>query len=143
MKEFQFVALVFCAAAFIVLAASCSDPQRPRLSDKFENRVYFKSDVRDRIFVYQAKTIVSEPEALQFAQSKMHTQGQMTAVYIYDPGAIAPGNSLNSENSLFRVNDILYKSKHIDSWRYAYMKGRNGLVVFVDRKRDKNHSLCR
>ena len=142
MKEISFVASMFWAAAFIVMAASCSDPGKPRLSDKFQLRVYFKSDARDRIFVYQAKTVVSESEALQFAQGEMHTEGQMTAVYIYDPSAVAPGNPLSSENSVFRVNDILYESKRIDSWRFAYMKYRTGVVDFVDCKK-KDHTLCR
>ena len=141
------------AILIIAAVASCPDSEIPGqynapseaslIRGKFHQRVYFKSSARDRIFVYQAKSIVTAEEARKLAQMQMHTIGQMTAVYIFQPNTIAPGNILNTENSVFRVNDLLYNAADIDAWRFAYFKNRNDSVIFVDCETGQDQTFCR
>ena len=144
--------LLFFTIVIIAAVASCPDLETPSetpqsemslIREKFHQRVYFKSDVRDRIFVYQAKSVVTADQAKKLAQMQMHTSGQMTAVYIYQPNQIAPGNILNTERSIFRVNDLLYNSTDINSWRFAYFKNRDDSVNFVDCETEQDRTFCR
>jgi hypothetical protein len=81
---------------------------------------YFKSSVNDRIFTARLSSDASEEDARIFGESRPHTAGQMTAVYIYENEAVIPADGVTLANSVFEVNDVL-ELPNVSSWRFVYM----------------------
>jgi hypothetical protein len=65
----------------------------------------------------------------------------MTAVYIYESESEIPADGVTLANSVFEVNDAL-KLPSLSSWRFAYMKYRNGNSEFIDCK-SATSDICR
>lgn len=111
-------------AAIVLVGCDKPDPMVEQVG-------YFKSSVNDRIFTARLSKDGSEEDARIFSESKPHTTGQMTAVYIYENEAVIPADGVTLANSVFEVNDVL-KLPNLSSWRFAYMRYRNGNSEFVD-----------
>jgi hypothetical protein len=92
---------------------------------------YFKSSVRDRIFTARLASDGGKEDARSFGETRAHTTGQMTAVYIYESDAVIPADGITLANSVFEVNEVL-ALPNLSSWRFVYMRYRNGNSEFVD-----------
>ena len=114
--------LVF--AAFLLVGCDEADPMVTQVG-------YFKSSVNDRIFTARLSSDASEEDARIFGESRRHTAGQMTAVYIYENEAVIPADGVTRANSVFEVNENL-ANPNLSSWRFVYMRYRNGNFEFVD-----------
>ena len=92
------MSLVF--AAFLLVGCDEADSMVTQIG-------YFKSSVNDRIFTARLSSDASEEDARIFGESRPHTAGQMTAVYIYENEAVIPADGVTLANSVFEVNDVL------------------------------------
>jgi hypothetical protein len=92
---------------------------------------YFKSSVNDRIFTARLSKDASEKDARVFGESRPHTAGQMTAVYIYENDSEIPADGVTLARSVFEANENLANS-NLSSWRFVYMRYRNGNFEFLD-----------
>ena len=116
------LSLVF--AALLLVGCDEADPMVTQVG-------YFKSSVNDRIFTARLSGDASEEDARIFGESRPHTAGQMTAVYIYENEAVIPADGVTRANSVSEVNDVL-ELPNLSSWRFVYMRYRNGNFEFVD-----------
>jgi hypothetical protein len=116
------ISLVFAA----IMLVSCGEAD-----SEVQQVGYFKSSTNDRIFTARLSKEGSEEDALKFSESKPHTAGQMTAVYIYESEAVIPADGVTLANSVFEVNDAL-NLPSLSSWRFVYMRYRKGNFEFVD-----------
>ena len=114
--------LVFAA----IVLVGCDEPD-----PKVTQVGYFKSSVNDRIFTARLSKDGSEEDARIFGESRPHTAGQMTAVYIYESEAEIPSDGVTLASSVFEVNENL-ALPNLSSWRFVYMRYRNGNFEFVD-----------
>jgi hypothetical protein len=116
------------------------------LSNERENfrRVgYLKDDAKNRIFTVAYKPNTSEQAILTYAESLMHTSGQMMAAYFYREGSIIPADGVTLADSVFKANDVLYDVPGLSKWRYAFMRDFKGSLIFVDCEKNQGHDLCR
>jgi hypothetical protein len=116
------LSLVF--AALLLVGCDEADPMVTQVG-------YFKSSVNDRIFTARLSGDASEEDARIFGESRPHTAGQMTVVYIYENEAVIPADGVTRANSVSEVNDVL-ELPNLSSWRFVYMRYRNGNFEFVD-----------
>lgn len=130
MSRFQSIVLV----APILLAA-CGDEQR------VEQLGYFKSPVRDRVFTARMAPDASQEDVRDWAENRAHTEGHMTAVYVYAADAKIPADEITLARNVIEANQILDETS-FSAWRYAYMRYRTGVIEFADCAESKS-SLCR
>ena len=78
-----------------------------------------------------------------YAVSRPNTPGQMTAVFFYPEGSLIPADGVTRARSIWEVNRVLYETPGLSPWRYAWMKGHAGHVVFGNCQKQQKHSLCR
>jgi len=116
------LSLVF--AAFLLVGCDEADSMVTQIG-------YFESKVNDRIFTARLSKDASEEDARVFGESRPHTAGQITAVYIYENEAEIPADGVSLARSVFEVNDNL-DNPNLSSWRFVYMRYRNGNFEFVD-----------
>lgn len=116
-------------------------------SDRSESPVtqggYFKSPVNDRIFTFTYQPSATTSQLRARADSAAYTQGQMTAVYFYPPGATMPRDGVTTAKNLLDANRVLYELAGMSKWDYAYMRDRKGDVRFIDCKAAPGSDLCR
>lgn len=129
---------------FIIIGFfSSNDSSNESFREPFNQRGYFKSTANDRVFTVEMQHIVLPNEAHRYAIRRPYTAGQMTAVYFYLPGSNLPVDGITKARSLINSNRVLYDVSGLPKWRFAFLKGRNGVEIFVDCEADPRNELCR
>ena len=112
-------------------------------NDNFRDVGYFKDGEKNRLFTVELAGNIDPAMARSYANKKMNTDGQVTAVYFYDYGSRIPADGITNARSLFHANTTLYDTPGLSKWVYAYMKGMDGRVSFVDCRAKPSSDLCR
>lgn len=110
--------------------------------NSFRQVGYFKDSAKNRIFTIEMKGNINKSQAYAFAKSKPNTIGRVTAVYFYLTGSVIPADGVTRARNIFKANDVLYDTKGLSNWNFAYMKRLNGSEEFVDCVEYENN-LCR
>ena len=105
-----------------------------------EQEGYFKSSVRDRIFVFSFQPSVTESEIKSHAKKQTNTAGRFTACYYFKHGALIPRDGITLAGSVFRANNVI--NQFADGIEYAYMKNLNGTYSFSNCRTHPNDDLC-
>ena len=121
-------------AALLLVGCKESEPNVQQIG-------YFKSSTSDRIFTARLSENVEEEDARSFGESRPHTAGQMTAVYIYKNEAVIPADGVTFASSVFDANEALHLPS-LSSWKFVFMRYRNGSSVFINCESTAS-DLCR
>lgn len=97
----------------------------------------------NRVFNYSFAEDVSEQEIKEHAFKHTPIEKRMTAAYYFNKGMNIPGDEISKSTNIIEVNDILYDSYNVSSWRYAYMREYIGEERFINCIENKNNDLCR
>ena len=117
----------------VVVVAGCAD----RSAD-FERVGYFKDTAKNRVMTIRYDSSASSGDVSRYADGLMYTADQVTAAYFYPAGVGIPADGVTLAGSFMKANDVIYS---IGGWRYAYVRGFNGVAQFVDCGQ-QSHDLC-
>lgn len=104
---------------------------------------YFKDGARNRIFSLAFAPNVGKATIRAHAEGLAFTQGQMMAAYYYPDGSKIPADGLTLAKSVLHATDVLYETRGLSRWRYAFMRDFDGAVRFVDCQAEPKNDLCR
>ncbi|HEJ2039543.1 TPA: hypothetical protein SLV86_001297 [Pseudomonas aeruginosa] len=115
---------------------------RGSTDEPIRQKGYFRGVNSDRVFTFEMASGVTAQDAQAHAAGQPYTSGQMTTAYYYVRGSTIPADGVTGAASLSEVNRVLYEVQGLSPWVFAYQRGRNGQVVFVDCRAGAN-DLCR
>lgn len=101
---------------------------------------------KNRIFIYEYEGLPTDKQMADYllvSNQPMHSDGRMTAAYVWPKGNRKPQNGFNTLRSIDQANEFLYNSDLIDKWEFAYMQGFNGEAKMVNCASSPKNELCR
>ena len=111
----------------------------------FKQKGYFKDDSLNRIVsVELLKSQYSRSEVVKWAERTPNTPGQITQVYFYQRGGVIPSDGLTVDaTSVLDAQEMLWETRGLSKWRYAYVTMINGSTQFIECEADPSNDFCR
>ncbi len=100
---------------------------------------------RNRIMTFEFTGLPTTDDMKDYVENHppRHTNRRMTAAYFFPKGSKTPQSGFSLCSSIAQANSLLYESKIIDSWEFAYMVSPIGKTTLVNCMESPNNGLCK
>ena len=124
------------ALTFTLLIVAACKP------DPIQQIGYFKDEASNRVFVLQADDEIEATTARDIIAGKMHTEGQMTVVYLFTSDSAAPSDVVTLAPNFVAANQAMFDSPG-PAWRWRWVKAPSGKTTFTDCETAPDDSSCK